>query len=121
MRAGREGNVVGGLMFADDLVLVAEDRVRPREMVSNLDRRCGNYGMGISRDGTEVMVAGREPVQCDMELDGETLGQVEQFKYLGECLLGRGVQRGCRAGCFGAAQVFCRLSPILGHGGSAGL
>ena len=24
-----------------------------------------------------------EPIQCDIEFDGETLKQVEQFKYLG--------------------------------------
>ena len=38
--------------------------------------------MRISRDNTEVMVTIREPIQCDIELDGETLRQVEQFKYL---------------------------------------
>ena len=39
--------------------------------------------MRISRDKTEVMVTSREPIQCDIELDGETLRQVEQFSILG--------------------------------------
>ena len=66
------------------LVLIAEDQGRLQEMVSNLDQQCKNYGtcMRISRDNTEVMVTSREPIQCDIELDGETLKQVEQFKYL---------------------------------------
>ena len=80
-------------MFADDLVLIAEDQSRLLEMVSNLDQQCKNYGMRISRDKTEVMVTSREPIQCDIELDGETLKQVEQFKYLGRIFVREG---GCK-------------------------
>ena len=60
-------------MFTDDLVLIAEDQSRLQEMVSNLDQQLKNYGTIISRDKTEVMVTSREPIQCDIELDGETL------------------------------------------------
>ena len=81
------------LMFADDLALIAEDQSRLQEMVSNLDQQCKNYGMRISRDKTEVMVTSREPIQCDIELDGETLKQVEQFKYLGSIFVREG---GCQ-------------------------
>ena len=88
-RANQEENSIEELMFADDLVLIAEDQIRLQEMVSNLDQQCKKYGMRISRDKTEVMVTSREPIQCDIELDGETLRQVEQFKYLGS-MLGKG-------------------------------
>ena len=85
-------------------------------MVSNLDQQCKNYGMRISRDKTEVMVTSREPIQCDIELDGETLKQVEQFKYLGSIFVREG---GCKEDvktrCLKASQVFYHLSPILGH------
>ena len=53
-------------MFADDLVLIAEDQIRLQEMVSNLDQQCKNYGVRISRNKTEVMVTSREPIQCDI-------------------------------------------------------
>ena len=62
-------------MFADDLVLIAEDQIRLQRMASNLDQQCQKYGMRISRDKTEVMVTSRERIQCDIELDGETLRQ----------------------------------------------
>ena len=103
-------------MFADDLVLIAEDQSRLQEIVSNLDQQCQNYGIRISRDKMEVMVTSREHIQCDIELDGETLKQVEQFKYLGSIFVREG---GCKEDfktrCLKAAQVFYQLSPILGH------
>ena len=100
-------------MFADNVVLMAEDQGRLQEMVSNLDHQCKNYGMRISRDKTEVMVTSREPIQCDIELDWETLKHVEQFKYLGSIFVREG---GCKENvktrCLKAAHVFYQLSPI---------
>ena len=53
------------------------------------------------------MVTSRDPIQCDIELDGETLKQVEQFKYLGSIFVREG---GCKEDvktrCLKAAQVF---------------
>ena len=72
--------------------------------------------MRISRDKTEVMVTSREPIQCDIELDGETLRQVEQFKYLGSIFVREGrCKDDVKTRCLKAAQVVYQLSPILGH------
>ncbi len=74
MKQANQGeNGIEELMFADDIVLIAEDQSRLQEMVSNLDQQCKKYGVRISRDNTEVTVTSREPIQCDIELDGETL------------------------------------------------
>ena len=64
-RANQEENVIEELMFADDLVRIAEDQGRLQEMVF-LDQQCKNYGVRISRDKTEVTVTSREPIQCDI-------------------------------------------------------
>ena len=106
-RANQEENSIEELMFADDMVLMAEDQIILREMVSELDRRCRKYGMGVSRDGTEVVVTNGEPVQCDVELDGEALGQVEQFGYLGSMFVGEGgAERMSRRGAWGLRGSF---------------
>ena len=65
-RANHEENSIEELMFADDLVLIAEGQSRLQEMVSNLDQQCKIYGMRISRDKTEVMVTSRELIHCDI-------------------------------------------------------
>ena len=62
-QAKQEKNSIEELMFADDLVLIAEDQIILQEMVSNRDQQCKKYGMRISRDKTEVMVTSREPIQ----------------------------------------------------------
>ena len=60
-------------------MLIEEDQIRLQEMVSNLDQQCKKYGIIISRDKTEVMVTSREPIQCDMELDGGKLRQLDRL------------------------------------------
>ena len=67
--------------------------------------------MRISRDKTEVMVISREPIQCDIDLDEETLKHVEQFKYLGRIIVREGwckeeVKTRCLQGCTGILPTF---------------
>ena len=60
-RVNQEENTIEELMFADDLVLIAEDQITLQELVSNLDQQCKKYDMRISRDKTEVMATSRKP------------------------------------------------------------
>ena len=78
-QANQEENGIEELMFAYDVVLIAEDQIRLQEMISLLYQQCKTYGMRIPRDKTEVIVTSREPIQCYIELDGKTPKQVEQL------------------------------------------
>ena len=65
-QANQEENGIEELMFADDVELIADDQSRLQEMISLLYQQCKTYGMRISRAKSEVMVASREPIQCNI-------------------------------------------------------
>ena len=41
-RANQKENSIEELLFADDVVLIADDQIRLEEMDSNLDQQCKN-------------------------------------------------------------------------------
>ncbi|KAK3564007.1 hypothetical protein QTP86_006259 [Hemibagrus guttatus] len=47
---------------------------------------CEAAGMRISTSKSEAMVLDRKKVACTLQVGGEFLPQVEEFKYLGSCL-----------------------------------
>ena len=55
-RANQEDNIIEELMFADDLLLIAEDQIILQEMGSNLDQQCKNlwYENLERQDGSDV-------------------------------------------------------------------
>ena len=57
---------------------------------NDFDNECQNACMRISTAKTEVMVVSRSPVQCSIQVGGETLKQVEKFKYLGYTFISDG-------------------------------
>ena len=79
-RANQEENDIEELVFTHDLVPISEERGRLQELASNFDQQCNNYGTIISRKKTEVMVASREPIQFDIELDGGGGGSLNRLR-----------------------------------------
>ena len=69
---------ISRLLFADDLVLLSSTE-------SGLQRALNSFadGMKISTSKTEVLQLSRNPDQCVLQVNKETLKQVEKFKYLG--------------------------------------
>ena len=52
-------------------------------MLMELNERCGDYEMKININKTKAMVIGRKPKKIDIRIKGESIEQVDSFRYLG--------------------------------------
>ena len=71
------------MLFADDQSLAHENERELQEHTNSLNTQCENFGMIISINKTETMKVSRTPGHLNINIDGTTLKQVCEFKYLG--------------------------------------
>ncbi len=75
------GNKINNLKFADDIVLLEEDRV---ELQGNLDRinEAGEAaGLQINIEKTMTMVFGQEDIEEEMDIKSRSIENVTEFVY----------------------------------------
>ena len=65
------------------MALLAEDERMLKNMLMQLNERCEDYGMKINTNKTKAMVIGRKPKKIDIRIKGESIEQVDSFKYYG--------------------------------------
>ena len=76
------------LLFDDDLVQLFSTKSGLQRALNSFADACNTAGMKISTAKTEVRHLSRNPDQCVPQVNGETLKQVERFKYLGVAFTG---------------------------------
>ena len=76
------GRRIKCIRFADGMALVAEDQRMLKNILMELNERCEDYGMKINISKTKAMVIGRKPKKIDIRIKGESIEQVDRFKYL---------------------------------------
>ncbi|KAJ0009622.1 hypothetical protein NQD34_001324 [Periophthalmus magnuspinnatus] len=74
---------ISSLLFADDVVLMASSSQDLQQALGRFAAECEAAGMRISSSKSEAMVLDRKKVVCLLRVGGESLPQVEEFKYLG--------------------------------------
>ncbi|MEJ4486828.1 reverse transcriptase family protein [Enterococcus faecium] len=74
---------ISSLLFADDVVLLAPSSQDLQHALGRFATECEAAGMRISTSKSEAMVLHRKQVVCPLQVGGEFLPQVEEFKYLG--------------------------------------
>lgn len=87
---GKPGIKVGGYIFnnlryADDTVLIAENKEDLQELLNIVEKESRKKGLELNSKKTEVMVVSRKkevPV-CDIYTNGTKLKQTQSFVYLG--------------------------------------
>jgi len=80
--------LVVSLLYADDMAIVCDDRVAIERIVTRLDDVLQQWSLEISPEKTEVLTIDRNgrAGKPDISLRGETLKNVDSFKYLGTYL-----------------------------------
>ncbi|KAK3514114.1 hypothetical protein QTP70_005118 [Hemibagrus guttatus] len=81
---------ISSLLFADDVVLLAPSSLDLQHALGRFAAECEAAGMRISTSKSEAMVPDRKKVACTLQVGGEFLHQVEEFKYLGVLFMSEG-------------------------------
>ncbi|KAK3516187.1 hypothetical protein QTP70_005689 [Hemibagrus guttatus] len=66
-----------------DVVLLAPSSLDLQHALGRFAAECEAAGMRVSTSKSEAMVLDRKKVACTLQVGGEVLPQVEEFKYLG--------------------------------------
>ena len=105
------------LAYADDIALLSDDADSMKTMTDKLALEASRVGLEINRTKTKLMaVQPREDIS--IALEGEVIGRVESFEYLGSVVCHDGDVRkevGIRAGKAGA--VFSKMKKVWNSGG----
>ncbi|MDG2633017.1 hypothetical protein P7M35_24665, partial [Vibrio parahaemolyticus] len=81
---------ISSLLFADDVVLLAPSNSDLQLSLGRFAAECEAAVMRISTSKSEAMVLSRKRVDCPLQVGGEVLPQVEEFKYLGILFMSEG-------------------------------
>lgn len=74
------------LMYADDIVMLAEDIESLQKMINNLEEYCQLWGMEVNLAKSEIMIfqkAGRNSLKEKWRFNGEDVKIVSEYRYLG--------------------------------------
>ena len=77
------GRLITNFRFADDIVVNAEEEEEAGVLRDCPDRTITRYKMEIGPDKTKVMTNNPNGFQREIKIKGQTLEEVENFKYLG--------------------------------------
>lgn len=84
-----EGVLIRLLMYADDIVLLAEDRTVLQAMINKLSEYCKIWNLVINLDKSKIMIfkkAGRRSSAEKWYLNNQEIEVVNSYKYLGVVL-----------------------------------
>ncbi len=71
------------IMYADDLVIVAEHREKLQGALEEWNEMCKKHGLKMNLDKTDVMSVGKQREELNIRLEGKDIKQVKNFVYLG--------------------------------------
>ena len=82
---------ISGLMFADDLVLLADNPIDLQSALDVLHEYCLEWALSVNQNKTKVLVFGNKPFSFTWTYDESILHQVSSYRYLGVIFSHNGV------------------------------
>ena len=103
------------LLYADDLVSVADSEADVQERLVDWKEIFGKKGLRVNLEKTEVLWVGQQKKDIDIRLDGKKLSQSDSFVYLGGTVCGDGsteteIRRRIQAG----ASAWRKVEGVMG-------
>jgi len=77
------GRQINNLRYVDDTTLLPTTEESINDMAVKLVNESKTSNMLLNAKKTKIMVAGRQNTRVNLQIDGEQMEQVEQFKFLG--------------------------------------
>ena len=75
---------ITNIRYADDTIILADSEHQLQHMIDTLGATCEQYGMAMNVKKTKTMIVEKTPQkQCEVNVKGQRLTQVKQYKYLG--------------------------------------
>ena len=102
------GRNITNLRFADDIDALAEEE----QELENLDKMCTRYKMEISAEKTKLMTNSANGIQRELKVEGQKLGTVTSFKYLGAVVSDDGSKPEVLSRIAQATTALTKLKPI---------
>ena len=87
------GRTITNLRFADGIDALAEEDQKLEALFEGLDKTCTRYKMEIIAEKTELITSSANGIQVEIKVNGQILGTVTNFKYLGAIVSDEGSQR----------------------------
>ena len=106
--------LIGILMFADDMVMMAETKEALQHNVEAMNEALSRWDLRVNWKKSKVMRVARKREECQVVIGDEQLEQVDTMKYLGVMISGDGsmeLEVEARIGC--ACRVIGRMSQAI--------
>ena len=111
-----EKETINELLFADDQCLIYQQEQELQDHIDTLYCNCKKYDMNINIAKTEVMNIGRKHNTLNININGSTIEQVQEFKYLGSIFTEDGrLDREIETRVQKANAITYQLAPLLRH------
>ena len=107
-----ECRTITNLRFAVDIDGLAGEEEELANLVEHLDKAFTAYGMVVSAEKTKLMTNNTNGINTEIKVNGQKLGTVTSFKYLGSVITDEGSKPEILSRIAQTTAALTRLKPV---------